>query len=140
MRVKELAEWLELEFEGDGEIELTGVAPIELAGAGDLSFINSRKAAQQAGTSSAGCLIVRGDFVNSTKRTVIRAASPRMALARAINKLYPAEESAAGIDASAVVAPGARIGAGVSIGPHASVGEGSIIGQGTRIGAGCRIG
>ena len=140
MRVRELAEWLGAEFEGDGEIELTGVAPIELAGAAELSFINSRKAALQAGSSAAGCLIVRGDFVNASNRTVIRAISPRMALARAIHKLYPAEQSAPGIDPSAVVAAGARIGAGVFIGPHASVGEGSVIGQGTSIGAGCRIG
>jgi UDP-3-O-[3-hydroxymyristoyl] glucosamine N-acyltransferase len=140
MRVKELAEWLGAEFEGNGETELTGVAPIELAGSGELSFINSRKALAVAGTSAAGCLIVRGDFVNSTRRTVIRAASPRTALARAINKLYPAEQPAAGIDPSASVAPGARIGAGVSIGPHSSVGEGSVIGQGTSVGAGCRIG
>jgi len=140
MRVRELAEWLGAEFEGDGEIELTGVAPIELAGARELSFINSRKAAQQAGESSAGCLIVRGDFVNGTKRTVIRSTSPRMALARAIGKLYPADQPPAGIDPSAVIAGGAKIGAGVFVGPHASVGEGSAIGQGTRIGAGCRVG
>ena len=45
MRVRELAEWLGATFEGDGERELAGVAPLESAGASDLAFVGSRKAA-----------------------------------------------------------------------------------------------
>ena len=58
MRVRELAEWLSATFEGDGEIELTGVAPIDSAGPSDLAFVGARKAAQQADASTAGCLLV----------------------------------------------------------------------------------
>jgi UDP-3-O-[3-hydroxymyristoyl] glucosamine N-acyltransferase len=140
MRVRELAEWLGAPFEGDGEIELTGVAPIESAAGRELSFINSRKAASQAGTSAAGCLIVTADFANDAGRTVIRAASPRAAFARAIGRLYPVAPRAPGVHPSAVLGEGARIGDGASIGPHASIGEGSMIGAGTIVGAGCRIG
>ncbi len=56
MRVRELAQWLAATFEGDGEKELTGVATLEAAGAGDLAFVGTRKAAQQAESSAAGCL------------------------------------------------------------------------------------
>ena len=45
MRVRELAEWLGATFEGDGEKELTAVAPLESAGAGDVAFVGTRKAA-----------------------------------------------------------------------------------------------
>ena len=58
MRVRELAEWLGATFEGDGEKELTGVAPLETAGGSELSFLGGRKAMQQADSSAAGCLIV----------------------------------------------------------------------------------
>ena len=58
MRVRELAEWLGATFEGDGERELAGVAPLETAGASELAFVGGRKAAQQAESSAAGCLIV----------------------------------------------------------------------------------
>src|SRR5437868_11789184 len=112
MRVRELAEWLGAEFEGDGEVELTAVAPIESAGPGELSFINSRKAALAADASKAGCLIAPADFPRG--RTVIRAASPRATFARAIGKLYPATKRAPGIHPSAVIAAGARIGEGAS--------------------------
>src|SRR5207302_8010487 len=56
MRVRELAEWLGATFEGDGEKELTGVAPIESAGAGEVAFVGGRKAVAQAESSTAGCL------------------------------------------------------------------------------------
>jgi UDP-3-O-[3-hydroxymyristoyl] glucosamine N-acyltransferase len=139
MRVKELAQWLGAEFEGDGEVEIAGVAPIELAGPSDVSFINSRKAAQQAEATAAGCLIVPMDF-DGGGRTVIRAEAPRAAFARVIGRLHPRRRPDPGIHPTAVIASDARIGEGVSIGPHASVGEGSSVGSGTIIGAGSRIG
>src|SRR5215471_16044760 len=105
MRVRELARYLGMSFEGDGDIELTGVAPVDSAGPGDLSFINSRKAAQQAAGSQAGCLIVTPDFAKTTERAVIRAAAPRATLARAINFLYPAQRPTAGVHPTAAVAP-----------------------------------
>ena len=76
MRVRELAEWLGSGFEGDGETEITAVAPIELAGPADITFINSRKAAQQAKASTAGCLIVPMDLADRTFG--LRAAPVRM--------------------------------------------------------------
>ena len=139
MRVRELAQWLEAEFEGDGEVEIAGVAPIESAGPADISFINSRKAAQQAEASGAGCLIVPMDFAG-TGRTIIRAASPRTAFARAIGRLHPPRRPEPGVHPTAVIAATARIGEGVSIGPHASIGEASSLGPGSTVGAGSRIG
>ena len=127
-------------FEGDGDIELTCVAPVDAAGPGDLSFISNRKAAQQAASSGAGCLIVPPDFAKTADRTLIRATAPRATLARAIGWLYPAARPTPGVHPTAAVAPGVRIDSSVSIGPHASVGEGSSIGLRTSIGAGCRIG
>src|ERR1700693_6382874 len=88
MRVRELAQWLGAVFEGDGEVEIAGVAPIESAGPAGISFINSRKAPQQAEASAAGCLIVPMDFAGAG-RTLIRAASPRTAFARTIGRLHP---------------------------------------------------
>jgi UDP-3-O-[3-hydroxymyristoyl] glucosamine N-acyltransferase len=139
MRVRELAEWLGAAFEGDGEVEITGVAPLESAGLSDISFINSRKAARQAEASAAGCLIVPPDFAGRSG-AVIRAAAPRTAFARVIGRLHPPRKAKAGIHPTAVIAGSARIGENVSIGPHASVGEESSIGSGVAIGPGCCIG
>ena len=128
MRVKELAQWLGVEFEGDGEVEITGVAALESAGPSDLSFINSRKAAQQ--TTRAGCLIVPPDFVNSGTATIIRDASPRAVFARAIPRLRPGLSLTPGTHPTAVIGEGSRIGDGTSIGAHVSVGRNVMIGSG----------
>jgi len=58
MRVRELAEWLGATFEGDGEKELTAVAALESAGAGDVAFVRHSESGAAAQTSAAGCLIV----------------------------------------------------------------------------------
>src|SRR5882724_4833640 len=139
MRVRELAKWLGAEFEGDGEVEIAGVAPIESAGPADISFINNRKAAQRAQASAAGCLVVPMDF-EGVGRTLIRTASPRSAFARMIGRLHPPRQPEPGIHPTAAIAATARIGEGVSIGPHASIGAASTLGPGTTVGAGSRIG
>lgn len=140
MRVRELAEWLGATFEGDGEMEISGGAPLETAGAGDLAFVATRKAAEQAGSSAAGCLLVPPEWPSPSPRTVIRAADPRNAFARALNRFYPTAELKPGIHPTAVIGKDVEMGALVYIGPHAVVGDGAHIGAATSIGAGSFIG
>ncbi len=140
MRVRELADWLGATFEGDGEKELAGVAPLESAGARDVSFVGNRKAAQAAEASAAGCLIVPDDFPNPACRTVIRANEPRTAFARAVSRFHPTTELQPGIHPTAVIGLEVRIGALCSIGPHAVIGDYTRIGVSTSIGPGCSIG
>src|SRR5258706_16350697 len=92
MRVRELAEWLGATFEGDGEKELMGVAPIESAGAAELSFIGGRRRGAAAGASRAGCLLVPLDWPSPTFRTVIRVPEPRTPFARAVSRFHPTAE------------------------------------------------
>jgi UDP-3-O-[3-hydroxymyristoyl] glucosamine N-acyltransferase len=140
MRVRELAEWLGATFEGDGEKELTAVAPLESAGAGDVAFVATRKAAAAAESSSAGCLIVPMEWPSSSHRTVIRAAEPRTAFARAMNRFYPTAELKPGVHPTAVVGRDVEMGALVYVGPHAVVGDETRIGVATAIHAGCIVG
>ena len=140
MRVRELAEWLGATFEGDGERDLTGVAPLETAGDSEVSFVGSRKAAAQAQDSAAGCLIVPTEWPSPSQRTVIRAPEPRTAFARAMSRFYPTLEIQPGVHPTAVVAKDVEMGAMVYVGPHAVVGEGTRLGVAASIGAGCYVG
>lgn len=140
MRVRELATWLGVTFEGDGETELTAVAPIDSAGSTDLSFVASRKGAKEADVSMAGCLIVPQDFENRTHRTVMRSAAPRTDFARAVAAFHPAQPVPAGIHPTAAIAYDVEIGEGVMVGAHATIGSGSRIGASCQIHSGCSIG
>ncbi|MBL8178910.1 MAG: UDP-3-O-(3-hydroxymyristoyl)glucosamine N-acyltransferase [Bryobacterales bacterium] len=140
MRVREMAEWLGCTFEGDGERAIAGVADLEAAGCGQVAFVGSRKAEQQAQASAAGCLLVSPDFVNRADRTVIRTKDPRGAFARLVHRFHPADVPAAGVHPTAVIGEGVELGEGVAVGPRAVVGAGSKIGARSAVGAGSVIG
>jgi UDP-3-O-[3-hydroxymyristoyl] glucosamine N-acyltransferase len=140
MRVRELAEWLGSTFEGDGEKEVIGVAPLESATDSEVAFVGTKKAAAAAETSTAGCLIVSPEWPNPYCRTVIRATEPRTAFARAMNRFYPTAELKPGVHPTAVIGKEIEMGAMVYVGPHAVIGDGSRLGVAASIGAGCIVG
>jgi UDP-3-O-[3-hydroxymyristoyl] glucosamine N-acyltransferase len=142
---KELAESLGASLEGDGSVELAGVASPERAGARDLIYVERAKHAARAAASAALCAIA-GEGVALPGKTVLRTAQPKVAFAKAAELLLGRPPIATGIHATAIVAPLARISPGVSIGPYAVIGEDAHVGAGTQIGAhsvigaGCWIG
>jgi len=140
MRVRELADWLGATFEGDGEKELAGVAPLDTAGASDVAFVANRKAELQAENSAAGCLLAPMEWPSPSYRTVIRVVQPRTAFARALNRFYPTAELKPGIHPTAVIGNDVDIGAMAYVGPHAVVGDGTRIGVASSIGAGSVVG
>ena len=140
MRVRELAEWLGATFEGDGEKDLIGAAPLETAGAAELAFVANQRAAAKAQASAAGCLIVPSEWPSPSYRTVIRAPEPRTAFARAMSHFYPTAELKPGVHPTAVIGRDVELGALVCIGPHAVIGDGTRIGVASSIGAGCSVG
>jgi UDP-3-O-[3-hydroxymyristoyl] glucosamine N-acyltransferase len=140
MRVRELAEWLGATFEGDGEMELSGVSPLEAADSSDVAFVGNRKAVAQAHASGAGCLLVPLEWPSSASRTVIRVSEPRTAFARVTSRFHPPAEITPGVHPTCVLGSAVEIGDLVYVGPHAVVGDASRISARTSIGAGCFIG
>jgi UDP-3-O-[3-hydroxymyristoyl] glucosamine N-acyltransferase len=142
---KELAEAVGARLEGDGATEVSGVAAPERAGAHDLVYLEAEKHAVRVAASAALC-VVAGEGIPLKGKTVLRAAQPKAAFAKAAALLLEKPPIAAGIHPMAIVAPLARVSARASIGPYAVIGEDAHIGEGTQIGAhsvigaGCWIG
>ncbi len=136
---KDLARQIGGEIEGDPSKELTGVAPLESAADGDISFIESERSSVQAQASKAGCLITPRN-ISLRDRTIIRVRNPRYAFARAIELFHPRPAAAPGIDPTAHLGKGVQIASDVHIGPQTVIGNGCCIGSHTAIGAGCVIG
>jgi UDP-3-O-[3-hydroxymyristoyl] glucosamine N-acyltransferase len=141
----ELATAIGAKVEGDGLMELRGVAAPERAGPHDLIYVEAAKHAERAGASAALCVIT-ADGVPVGGKTVLRHPQPKVAFAKAAALLSERAPISSGIHETAIVAPLARISTGVSIGPYAVIGEGARVGEGTQIGphcviaAGCSIG
>jgi UDP-3-O-[3-hydroxymyristoyl] glucosamine N-acyltransferase len=142
---KELAERIGARVDGDGWLELTGVAAPERAGVKDLIYVESAKNADRATASRAVC-VVAGDEIALQGKTVLRSPQPKVTFAKAASVLNQAPPIATGIHPTAMVPPGAQIGGNVAIGAYAVVGEHVHIGDNTQIGShtiignGCRIG
>jgi UDP-3-O-[3-hydroxymyristoyl] glucosamine N-acyltransferase len=143
--LRELAERLGCDLDGDGDIDIVRVSGIEDAGPGDVTFVANAKYEKAVRSTRASAIILRRD-APPAPCAVLRAADPYLAFARAVGLFAPVERPAAGIHAMAAVAPDARLGRDVSVGAFVSIGEGATVGDRTvilpnvTIGRGARIG
>jgi UDP-3-O-[3-hydroxymyristoyl] glucosamine N-acyltransferase len=129
MKLSQLAQSLHARIEnGASDTEITGVAGIEEAGPGQVTFVANPKYAAAARTTAASAVIVSEDFPVET-RTVLRSKNPYFAFARAIELFYQAPGYAPGIHATAVVHPSAKIGTNAHIGPYVVIDRDVILGH-----------
>jgi UDP-3-O-[3-hydroxymyristoyl] glucosamine N-acyltransferase len=127
VRVQQLSALLAARFEGDGELEIERVAPLETAGPREIAFVSSLKFADLARNGKASCLIVPTGYA-IPGRTCILAPDPRAAIAQAIRWLHPRSVKA-GIHETAVISPSAHVDSGASIGPYCVIGDRCRIGE-----------
>ena len=110
MKLAEIASALGATLEnGDPDAEITGVAGIEQAGLGQITFVANPKYAAAAKTTAASAVIVAEDFP-AISTGMLRSKNPYLAFAKAINLFYQAPRYEAGVHPTAVIAPTARIG------------------------------
>src|SRR5689334_22329333 len=129
MLVRDIAAMLDALWEGDGEREIHRVADLDSAQADEISFVGNRKAAAVAARSSAGCLLVPVNFENESRRTIVRAREPRVAIVSVIRSLHPPMRPQAGIHPTAVIGREVVMGEMVSVGAHAVIGDNVRIGD-----------
>jgi len=129
MKLAQIAAALGARLEnGSSEIEITGVAGIEGAGPGQLTFVANPKYAAAARKTKASAVIVAEDFP-ALATGMLRSKNPYLAFARAIALFHPAQKYAPGIHPTAVIHASARIGEGAHIGPYVVIGENVEIGK-----------
>ena len=136
---KDLADAIGATVEGDGSVEVAGVAAPERAASSDLIFVNARKHVSRAESSAAKCVVLPAGLSVAGK-TVLRAENAKVAFAGAAALLREPSIIASGVHPTAVIAPLAKIAGSASIGPYAVIGEDAHIGEHTQIGAHCVIG
>jgi UDP-3-O-[3-hydroxymyristoyl] glucosamine N-acyltransferase len=127
--LRKLAERLGAELlGGSGDEVVSGVAGIEAAGPGEVTFVANPRYAGMAKTTRAAAVIVEPDFQQISAPT-LRIRNSYLAFARAIEVFHPVPRYAEGVHPTAVVHETATIGDRSHVGAYVVVGEGCTVGE-----------
>jgi UDP-3-O-[3-hydroxymyristoyl] glucosamine N-acyltransferase len=150
MKLSVLADRLGCRLEGDGSIEIRGVASLEQAGPGDVTFFANPRYAPALRRTHAGAVILDED-TPAAPCPMLRTKEPYLMVANALSLFVSASRPEPGVDRLSYVASDASLGRDVSIGPFSSIGKGArvgdrtviypnvCVGEGTAIGDDCVI-
>lgn len=155
LTLSELARWVDGDIVRGGlDSSLTGMAALDVAGPGDVSFLGNEKYHNQFLATRAAAVIVPKGVTDGPENTALVAVeNPSLAFAivvrhfaAATRKFVPGIHPKAFVDPNAVLDPGkVRVNAGAVIMAGARIGDGSDIGPNVVIaddaiiGADCRI-
>jgi UDP-3-O-[3-hydroxymyristoyl] glucosamine N-acyltransferase len=134
MKLGEIARKLNCKLEGDAQAEIHGVAGIESANAGELTFVSNPRYRQAARTTRASAVLA-GPNLDVEREpglpplALLRSDDPYLDFARAIGFFHTPPRYAPSIHATAVIAASAKIGEGAHIGPYCYIDEGATLGR-----------
>lgn len=123
----QLAELLGAGVAGDPGTQIKGVATIESAGPGEITFLANLKYAPKIKATKASAIIASEPIQGITASTLV-SKNPYYDFARALELYYQPPKPAPGIHPTTAIARSAIIGANASIGAYAVVGEDTRIG------------
>ena len=139
MKLIELADKLGAELSGAGDTEISGVAGVQDAGRGFITFISDRQRLRDLEQCRASAAIVPRD-APAMDLPVLRVKNPRLSFARAIELFYVKPYEASGISDKASIGSNVHIGADPSILPYAVVDDNVKLGDRVTIYPGVYIG
>jgi UDP-3-O-[3-hydroxymyristoyl] glucosamine N-acyltransferase len=144
--VAELAALVGGEVEGDPALVLSGVAGLEAARPGQLSFYGNPKYKAALEATRASAVFVGDEAPPRGARTYVRVKQPHLAFARAAQRFHPPKRHAPGVspqahvhaearvDAAATVMAGAHVARGAQVGARAVLYPGVYVGEDARVG------
>lgn len=148
--LRELAEYLGGRVNGDENVTVNGLAPLESAGSDKITFLaNPKYSSKVAETSAAAVLMAPGG--QSFGRNVIEVANPYLGFAKLLTLFYTKQQPALGVQPEAIIGtqvklgeeisiyPGVCIGNNVTIGDRSVIHSGAVIYENAEIGEDCVI-
>lgn len=127
MRLSEIASAVGAHLDGTDR-DITGVAGIEEAASGQITFVANPKYAAAAKTTRASAVIVDEAFP-PIAAAALRTKNPYLAFAKTIELFYAPPNYAPGVHPTAVVHPTAKLGRNAHIGAYVVVMEDAVIGD-----------
>jgi UDP-3-O-[3-hydroxymyristoyl] glucosamine N-acyltransferase len=129
MKLSDIATALNARLENAAsDTEITGVAAIEQAGPGQLTFVSNPKYNAAAKSTRASAVLVAENFP-AISTGMLRSQNPYLAWAKAIELFYQPPRYAPGIHPTAVVHPKAKLGKNAHLGPYVVIDEDAVVGD-----------
>ena len=132
MKLSELAEKIRCQLNGDGEIEISSVMPIEEAGPGSVTFVANPQYQPLLKETKASAVIVAIDEIEVSTPT-LRCDDPYLAFAQAVELFHQPLTMPEGIDPRASISESATLGKNCSVGAFAVISDDVRIGDNARI-------
>ncbi len=140
-RLKELAELVGGFLKGDEATLITGVASLEEAKAGDITFLSHQRYKRFLATTGASAIVVSPEVAESVEgKNLIVVENPYLAFAKIMSHLKPVTHPPAGISPEAHIDPSATIGSDVSIQAGVFISKGAKVGNRVVLYSGVYIG
>ncbi len=140
LTLKALAEQFDLAFNGDGNMEITGIGTLANAQVGQLAFLANSKYTQQLSETKASVVVLSEADADSCPSACLISKDPYTSFAR-ISELFDSDEFLeAGIHATAIIHASAEVSSSARIGAYVVIGEHAIIADDASIYAHCSIG
>jgi len=140
IQLGQLAEFLGATLRGPAEKEITGLATLQEAGPGQVSFLANPQYRKFLATTHAAAVLLKPADAEGYAGDALLIADPYLAYARISHLFDPKPKAAAGIHPTAVVAEDAFVDAAASVGAYAVIESGARIAAGVTVGAHCFIG
>ena len=138
--LKEIAELVGGEIVGDAKIVITGVAGIQDAREGDITFLANPKYFSFLEKTGASAVITSRD-IKAQAKPIIRIDNPSLAFTKVVTFILPkSEEHFKRIHKNAVIGKNVKLGLNLAIGAFVVIEDGCSIGDNTIIYPNCYVG
>jgi len=140
IRLADLAQRLDAQLHGDGELVITGIASMGSAKAGHITFLADSRFREKLSSCQAGAIVVTEADLPYCQCAALVVKNPYLTYAKMAQLLDTTPAAAENIAPSAAIAADARLGQQVAIGANAVIESGVVLGDNVTIGPGCFIG
>jgi UDP-3-O-[3-hydroxymyristoyl] glucosamine N-acyltransferase len=128
MKLGEIAQKLGCRLEGNAEVDITGVAGIDHACPGQLTFLANRRYSPLLKTTKASAVLIEDGVAiqrdaDAAELAALRTGNPYLAFAQTLDFFFQGPVYPPGRHPTAIVATSAKIGVGAHLGPYCFVDE-----------------
>lgn len=140
IRLADLAQQLDAQVHGDGDLVITGIASMHSAEPSQITFLSNSRYQEQLATCNASAVVLTEADLPFCKSAALVVKNPYLTYARMAQIMDTTPQPAQDIAPSAVISPQVIVGENVSVGATAVIESGVVLGDNVVIGAGCFIG